>query len=316
MEQQLRLSGDGPVISASVVPACPDRVFVESRNPDELWRSCLLISSVVKTKYMTLIPIDERIDIFNFRSQDRRIMARSWVRLRRGPNKGDLAYVLHSSVNSDRVQIAVLPRGLFSLPGGFDNKKRKRKSQRVPARPFDPIEIKRIHGPDAIQQKGGNYYVFDKKVYRKGMLILNVQSVHTLLRVSSPPLAEIKPFIDAGFVTPGAALAVTSDEVGASVQPGDSVELIAGEQSGCKAMVVTCHDHVALVDVEPSVFDQPSMFLEVPLKHIRRIFHVREGTGEHAGSSGCVVAVLDGGRRLSFIEDKTRNIVSHHFISN
>ena len=153
------------------------------------------------------------------------------------------------------------------------------------------------------------------------MLILNLQSTCTLLRVPSPPFDEIKPFVDAGFVTPAAALAMTSGQVTAAIQPGDYVELIAGEQSGCRARVVICGDDTASVEIEPldlnlHPVNRPTYPIDVPLRCLRRLFRVgdsirvREGAGEHSGCSGCIVDIFDDGQRLIFVEDKTRNTVS------
>jgi transcription elongation factor len=199
-------------------------------------------------------------------------------------------------------------------------RKRKHTPQRLAPLPFDPVKIKHIHGSDALKQKGNDYY-FQKKTFHNGMLIQTVHSIHTLDRVLNPPFHEIKPFISAGFVTPAAALAMTYGQVVASIRPGDNVDVIAGEQAGYKAMVVSCNEDVAVVDLQSSepkqvAVDQSPFLLTVPLRHIRRRLQigdnvcVREDAGENAGSSGCVVAVSDDGQHLTFVEDQTRNHVS------
>ena len=271
---------------------------------------------------MTLIPLDERADLLKIRSEDRRITAQSWVRLRRGPNKGDLAHVLETSINSDQVRIAVMPRMPFTIPLKMDigKGKRKRTPGRLPAQPFDPVKIKHAHGVDVLKHTGDGYY-FQGKLFRKGMLIQTIQSAHTLERVLHPPLHEIKPFISAGFITPVAALAITSGQVLSSILPGDHISLIAGEQSGCKAVVMSCTNDTAIVELESldytqNVVDRPPFLLEAPLCHIRRQFRVgdnvrvKDDAGEHAGSFGLVVAVDDDGQRLTFIKDQATEHVS------
>ena len=320
MEKMFESNTESPVISAFAVPSCPARIYVEGRNYVRVWRVCSMIPEVRKKHGMTLVSVDLRNDLLQVRSEDRRIKPQSWVRLRRGPNKRDLAYVLRSDSNSDRVQIAVMPRMAFTVPGGSMDKKRKRKPPRLLARPFDATEVTHVHGSNALKRRGDSY-IFQNHKFRNGMLILNVQSTCTLLRVPSPPLNEIKPFVDAGFVTPAAALAMTSAQVTAAIQPGDYVELIAGEQSGCRATVVACGDDIASVEIEPfdstlRAVDRPTLPIDVPLRYIRRFIRigdnirVREGAGEHAGRSGCVVAIFDDRQCLSFVEDKTRNTVS------
>ena len=213
-----------------------------------------------------------------------------------------------------------MPRMPFTVPQRKTSKTRKHKLQHLPALPFDPSVIIRVHGPDALKQRGDSY-IYQNKVFRKGMLILDMQSTHAVRPIPLPSLNDIKPFIDAGFVDATTALSMTSHEVLSSIRPGDYIQLIAGEQAGCRAMVVTCDDDIASVDIEPFDSDlnpvyTPSFPVDVPLHYMQRIIRVgdnvrvKENAGDHAGSSGCVVAVLDGGRHLSFIEDKTRNTVS------
>jgi transcription elongation factor len=207
----------------------------------------------------------------------------------------------------------------FTIPvnTGSGMRKRKRRLQQLAPRPFDPVEIKHVHRSDALKQKGDDYY-FQKKLFCKGMLIQTIQSTQSLHRILNPPLHEIKPFISAEFVTPAAALAIISDQVSASIRPGDHVDLIAGEQAGCWATVVSCNHRVAVVDLKSlsneDVVDPPFL-LEVPLRYIRPRFRIgdtvcdRGDAGEHAGLSGCVIVVNEDGKHLTFVEDQTKEHV-------
>jgi transcription elongation factor len=185
---------------------------------------------------------------------------------------------------------------------------------------FDPVEIKHVHGSDALKKKGDDYH-FQKKLFRNGMLIQSIQSTQSLHRSLTPLLHEIQPFISAGFVTPAAALSMISGQVATCIRPGNRVDVIAGEQAGCRAMVVSSNDSVAIVDLEPfdsnqDVVDRPPFLLEMPLRYIRPRFHigdnvrVRGDAGENTGLSGCVVAVNGDGQRLTFVEDQTKEHVS------
>jgi hypothetical protein len=120
-------ASDGIVISVTAAPSCPGRIYVEGWDSNRIWRLCLRMPGVLLSKGMTLVPIDDRADLFKIRTDDRRITAHSWVRLRRGPNKGDLAYVLDASLNCDEVRIAVVPRMAFTIPVNMGSRMRKRK---------------------------------------------------------------------------------------------------------------------------------------------------------------------------------------------
>jgi transcription elongation factor len=214
----------------------------------------------------------------------------------------------------------------FTLPtntgSGKGERKRKRTPQRLAPQPFDPIEVKHVHGSDALKQKGDDYY-FQKKKFREGMLIQTIQSTQTLHRVLDASLDEIKPFIWAGFVTSAAALAMASAQAlaSASIRPGDRVALTAGEYAGHRARVISCNDIVAVLDIldfdaDNKVVYMPPFLWEEPIRHLRRSFYVeekvyvREDVGEHAGSIGCVLAVDGDGQHLTFLEDQTGKHVS------
>jgi hypothetical protein len=213
----------------------------------------------------------------------------------------------------------------FTVPRNpNDNlRKRKRYLERLPALLFDPTEIERVHGPDALKKRGDSY-LFENKTFRNGMLILNVQSLHTLDPLPFPSLREIQPFVEAGFLTHDAALYMTSHEELARIRPGDHVELIAGKQQGYMGMVVAIEDYLAYVDINPLYVepDGPTHLMDVPIHHMQRILHIgahvriRDDAEELAGSSGHVVAVTENQQIVHFIESKTGTSVSFFLNSN
>jgi transcription elongation factor len=180
--------------------------------------------------------------------------------------------------------------------------------------------IKDVHGPDALKQRGDSY-IFDNKTFRNGMLILKVQALHILVPIPFPSLREIMPFVNAGFIAYETALDVTLHEELARIRPGDHVRLIAGEQAGCRAMVITIEDYIACVDILPVDMDpdQPSHLVNVPIYSMQRILRigdnvrVRDDAEELAGSSGFIVAISEDEQAVEFIEEKTRKPVNFFF---
>jgi transcription elongation factor len=310
---------DGSVLSASAFPACPARIYVEGRDRNKIWQVCSRVPDVRKTKGMVLMTTHHHTDLTYW--EDRRINAQTWVRLRRGSNKKDLAYVIRADVTSDRVHIAVVPRMAFTVPRNpNDNlRKRKRQLQRPDAIPFDPSVIEHVHGPDALTRQGDSY-IFENKTFFHGMLILDLQSLHTLYPIPFPSLLEIKPFIEAGFVTEEAALNMTKHEELARILPGDYVRLIEGPQKNCRAMVVTMEDYFACVDIEPYDWEPDTLdrLIHVPIYDMQRILRigdtvrVREDAVDRAGLSGTVVHISDDHQMVRIIraQDNTRDTVN------
>jgi hypothetical protein len=306
----LQMNDDYSLISALYFPGCPGRIYLEGRDPGKVWQACSLVPEVRKMKSMVLIP---GFALSQFRSD--RIRAQTWARLQKGPNKTDLAYVLRADVDSDHVQIAVVPRMAFTVQRSPEDNLCK--LERLPAIPFDPTIIEDVHGPDALKQRGDSC-IFDNKTFRNGMLILNVQALHTLVPIPFPSLREVMPFVDAGFIAYEAALDVTAHEELARIRPGDYVHLIAGQRAGCMAMVVTIEDYIACVDIHPVDMDpdQPSNLVDVPIYSMQRILHVgdyvrvRDDAAELAGSAGIIAAVSEDGQVVQFIQEKTKKTVN------
>jgi hypothetical protein len=180
--------------------------------------------------------------------------------------------------------------------------KRKRQLERSAPALFDPAVIQDVHGPDALKQQGDTY-IFENKTFINGMLILKLQSLHTLEPIPFPSLKEVTPFVDAGFVDHNTALVMTQHEELPRLRPGNSVVILDGEQAGCKALVVSIEDYIACLDIDPLyvTFPKPSHLVDVPIYHMQRILHigdyvhVREDAENLAGWSGSIVAISEDG---------------------
>jgi transcription elongation factor len=198
-------------------------------------------------------------------------------------------------------------------------RKRKRQPERLAPVLFDPVIIKDVHGPGALKQQG-NTYIFDNKTFLNGMLILNLQSLHTLDPIPFPSLKEVMPFVDAGFISHDTALEMTKHEELPRLRPGDSVVILHGKQAGLQALVVTIEDYLACLDIDPVYINpgETSRFVDVPVYVLRRILRigdyvrVREDSLTLAGRSGDIVAISPDETSVTFIDDKTRDSVRSH----
>jgi transcription elongation factor len=203
------------------------------------------------------------------------------------------------------------------------SRKRKRTSQRPPAKLFNTTDMIHYYGRYAISSRNDRQ-VFQKQKFYKGLLELDLFSTHVLTKVQDPRLREVKPFIDAGVVSPGEGLAVTAHETNASLRPGDAVKITSGEHAGCKGILIDADGSVAFIDLDESDCEGNAMpklnhLLQVPIKAIQRIFRigdnvrVRAETGGNPGPAGCITAVDDG--LLSIVDDNTKEPVRSPFPS-
>jgi transcription elongation factor len=243
------------------------------------------------------------------RSRDRRPEKGSWVRLSRGPNKGDLGYVMRSDVNCDLVTVVVVPRIDLCYPQA--SRKRKRTFQRPPAKLFDVLKVSHVYGKDMVSIRNDRH-IFQKKKYYKGLLELNLFTTQMLVRVDEASLVAVRPFVEAGVVSPGEALAVVSHEICARLRPGDAVRITSSEHAGCRGILVIKQGDVAFVDLDDinsqgSDAQKPDILLQVPITALQRIFRVGDKVRVDDGPAGYIVEVGDG--CLSLVEEQTKEVV-------
>jgi transcription elongation factor len=207
----------------------------------------------------------------------------------------------------------------FAVPRN-PNRKRNRRSQRLDACLFDPALIEKVHGSDALERRD-DLYIFENNTFRHGMLILNLQSSHTLDPVPFPSKAEIEPFVKANLLTREDALSMTSHEELAILRPDDHVVLTAGEKEGRTGFVIAYEDYIAYIRLEPDHTD-PTVFAYASIHDIKRILYientiqVRQDAGELAGTIGRITWISDDMQFVEFIDDLTRTHVSLIFILN
>ena len=307
---------DPSILSAFTLPSLPNRIVIECTNPSNFLRHCSKISQLRALRGIFPVPLEDRVSLMTVHSQDRRLQCGSWVRLGFGTNKGDLGYVTRSDANCDCVRVVVVPR--IDLYDPHPSKKRKRTSQRPSAKLFNATDMIHYYGRDAILTRNGRE-VFQKQKYYKGLLELDLFATHALRKVQDPKLQEVKPFVEAGVISPGEGLAITAHEANASLLPGDAVKITSGEHAGCKGILTDADGRFAFIDLDETdckgnALPKLDRLLQVPIKAIQRIFRIgdnvrvrAEADGSAVGPAGCITEVGDG--LLSIVDDTTKKPV-------
>jgi transcription elongation factor SPT5 len=318
---KLLAATDPAIVSAYTVPALPNRIVVEGRDPRAVWRACSEVSLLQVGRQIVPVPVEERTDLLKIHSQNRRPLPFSWVRLRRGLYKGDLALVVWSSPTSDIVRLLLVPRILLCHSAYAETRKRKRISfsERPPAKLFNRREVVAVYGEDSVQFK--NYDVFQNQGFTSlGLLQTRLFSTLMIRPEPNPTLVEVRPFVDACEVKFEDALAVTSHEVNARLKPGNSVMIISGEHRDCKGIVVDIENGLLFIDIDEddcygNMAPKIEVLLQVPLAAVRRLFcvgdyvRVMAGADGLPGPAGHIVEVEDPLGRLCLVDEQTKELV-------
>ncbi|KAI0918158.1 hypothetical protein AcV5_002926 [Taiwanofungus camphoratus] len=141
------------IISIFMLPGVVSHLYVEAATIQgallDVMGSCL-----ANRKY-TVVPLEERATLLKMRYSRHNVPSDSWVRVRRGRYKGDLAYVTSVDNESD-AELWVVPR--LSTHAWQKRKQGKcgKRDRPAPAL-FDIQETQRIHGDNAVLASSGKY---------------------------------------------------------------------------------------------------------------------------------------------------------------
>jgi transcription elongation factor SPT5 len=302
------------ILSALCRPSLPGRVYVECRSKRAVYEACSKIPDVHLAKDIVLVPLEDRVGLLTLATEDTTIPKRSWVRVKRGLYKGDEAFVIKSSRNSDRLTIVLVPR----MAPWYRKGKRRSLAQRPPPQLFyeaDAEAIQRVD-EDKGQRKPQIKYIrygpfkdgfeFKGRTYFNGFLFLNVfgGQFAQQARVSSKTLATF--FLNRIITTEEASS--YSPTVG--IEVGNAVKVVEGAQAGLTGIayeIIGDAVRVKLDVLDDNGDDVNIDSADVPVAFLKRVFkvgsNVRVVHGAESGRHGIVVAVYDA--LLTFVEDKT-----------
>eukprot|EP00158_Paraphelidium_tribonemae_P006172 Partr_v1_DN27710_c0_g1_i2_m67689 putative The SPT4-SPT5 complex mediates both activation and inhibition of transcription elongation, and plays a role in pre- mRNA processing. This complex seems to be important for the stability of the RNA polymerase II elongation machinery on the chromatin template but not for the inherent ability of this machinery to translocate down the gene len=103
-------------------------IYVEARSQSDVQRAIDKMNNIYASK-ITLIPVEEMVDVLTVKQRVTGLKPGSWVRMKRGKYKGDLAQVVMAS-GGETIEIKLVPRLDFGEKPSKEDRKRK-----VTARP-------------------------------------------------------------------------------------------------------------------------------------------------------------------------------------
>lgn len=260
-----------------------------------------------------LVPVEEFPNLLRAsKSSDVKVEPGSYVRVKRGKFKGDLAIVDNVEDNGLEVILQLVPR--IDYKGGEideDTGKRKRISSkfRPPQRLFskkDALE----YDPSNLIVKSNTSFYYKGEEYIDGFLFkqfklqfLETQNVH-------PKLEEISRFNtgdDDKLDLTSIAQSLKSSKA-TVFNTGDRVQVLQGEQQGLQGDVISAANETVLI--KPSGIQSSN--LEFPISNLRKIFHEGDHIsvikGNHNGHTGIVVSVKED--HVTFISDQSHKDIT------
>ncbi len=301
-------------------------VYVEARSESHVLKALAGLRSVYFSKKPKLVPVEEMVTAITYiRPASKSVAAGSWVRMKSGLYKGDLARVEFVDINDGRAIVKIVPR--LDMAGMAAKKAAKSRGSEVPKRanksrplqkPFIPEEA-RTFNLDVVQQRdrmtGEMQYILNNtQRFIGGYLMKSVALKTVAVETSAPPLDELQRF-DAASQSDVNKEDVTDLLKGFDIDAGktifaarDKVEVKQGELQGVRGTVVRVTDDgqimVRLHDSALSGFEPISFNPKELKKHVEVGAHVKVINGSHKGQTGMVVSVEDS--TCHIVTDATR----------
>jgi transcription elongation factor SPT5 len=158
-----------------------------------------------------MVPIKEMTDVLRVVKEQSVMKPKSWVRLKRGIFKDDIAQVDYVDVAQNQVHLKLIPRIDYSRPRGAlrtaqsDADAKKKRKIRPPLKLFDLEAIRAVGGEVT---SDGDFLIFEGNRYsRKGFLYKNFSMSAILADGVKPTLIELERFEEA---VEGVDMAVSS----------------------------------------------------------------------------------------------------------
>uniref|UniRef100_A0A8D0KEQ0 Transcription elongation factor SPT5 n=1 Tax=Salvator merianae TaxID=96440 RepID=A0A8D0KEQ0_SALMN len=242
-----------------------------------------------------MVPIKEMTDVLKVVKEVTNLKPKSWVRLKRGIYKDDIAQVDYVEPSQNQISLKMIPRIDFDrIKARMSQKEwfaKRKKFKRPPQRLFDAEKIRSLGGDVA---SDGDFLIFEGNRYsRKGFLFKSFAMPAVITEGVKPTLSELEKFEDQ---PEGIDLEIVTESTGKerehNFQPGDNVEVCEGELINLQGKILSVDGNK--ITIMPKHEDLKDM-LEFPAQELRKYFkmgdHVKVIAGRFEGDTGLIVRV-------------------------
>jgi transcription elongation factor SPT5 len=349
----MRKTGKGAmaIMSASAQDHLKSYIYVEAEREDHVKKALAGMRHVYHMKPIRLVPIKEMVDSISVtKKKVENVVVGSWVRMRGGVYKGDLARVVDANYADNQCTVKLVPRFDYAHlqakeEGAAAGRAKKDGAMRPPARLFTEAEARKHNLTfergrqdrrmgDVVDMLCGQYKLKD------GYHVKTISFVSCKL-AEAPALDELQRYAageeateakarggkDSGARDGSSGAEANLEALAASLgegaggsrdqnfRPGDQVVIAQGDLKNLAGVVERVN-----ADGSVRIMPQHEMLheaLDIDRDHLRKSFklgsHVRCVHGRHEGESGLVVKVE--GEVATVFGDVTKEefvVFSHH----
>ncbi|WJX34072.1 hypothetical protein P8452_22220 [Trifolium repens] len=311
MQKYIDKGSELQIRSAIALDHLKNYIYVEADKEAHVREACKGLRNIFGQK-ITLVPIREMTDVLSVESKAIDLARGTWVRMKIGTYKGDLAKVVDVDNVRQRVTVKLIPRiDLQALANKLEGREVVKKKAFVPPPRFMNVDearelhIRVEHRRDAY---GERFEAFGGMMFKDGFLYKTVSIKSISAQNIKPTFDELEKFRKPGESGDGDVASLSTlfaNRKKGHFMKGDAVIVIKGDLKNLKGWVEKVDEDN--VHIRPEIKDLPKT-LAVNEKELVKYFepgnHVKVVSGAQEGATGMVVKVEQ--HVLILISDTTK----------
>ncbi|KAL2657758.1 hypothetical protein AAZV13_04G198500 [Glycine max] len=311
MQKYIDKGSELQIRSAIALDHLKNYIYVEADKEAHVREACKGLRNIFGQK-ITLVPIREMTDVLSVESKAIDLARDTWVRLKIGTYKGDLAKVVDVDNVRQRVTVKLIPRiDLQALANKLEGREVVKKKAFVPPPRFMNVDearelhIRVEHRRDAY---GERFDAIGGMMFKDGFLYKTVSIKSISAQNIKPTFDELEKFRKPGESGDGDVASLSTlfaNRKKGHFMKGDAVIVVKGDLKNLKGKVEKVDEDN--VHIRPEMEDLPKT-IAVNEKELCKYFepgnHVKVVSGAQEGATGMVVKVEQ--HVLILISDTTK----------
>ncbi|XP_004502577.1 putative transcription elongation factor SPT5 homolog 1 [Cicer arietinum] len=311
MQKYIDKGSELQIRSAVALDHLKNYIYVEADKEAHVREACKGLRNIFGQK-ITLVPIREMTDVLSVESKAIDLARDTWVRMKIGTYKGDLAKVVDVDNVRQRVTVKLIPRiDLQALANKLEGREVVKKKAFVPPPRFMNVDearelhIRVEHRRDAY---GERFDAIGGMMFKDGFLYKTVSIKSISAQNIKPTFDELEKFRKPGESGDGDVVSLSTlfaNRKKGHFMKGDAVIVIKGDLKNLKGWVEKVDEDN--VHIRPEIKGLPKT-LAVNEKELCKYFepgnHVKVVSGAQEGATGMVVKVEQ--HVLILISDTTK----------
>ncbi|ERN01275.1 hypothetical protein AMTR_s00002p00250180 [Amborella trichopoda] len=301
------------IMSVIALDHLKNYIYIEAHKEAHVKEACKGMRHIYSYTKVLLVPIKEMTDVLSVESKSVELSKDTWVRVKLGTYKGDLAKVVDVDNVRQRVTIKLIPRiDLQALANKMEGREVGKKKNFVPPPRFiNTREMKDMHIPVERRRDPatGEYFeTIDGMMFKDGYLYKTVSMKSISSQNIHPSFDELEKFRKPGKDSNGDMASLSTlfaNRKKGHFIKGDAVIVVRGDLKNLMGWVEKVEEeNVYIRSKMPGLKETLAVNEKELCKYFKPGDHVKVVSGAQEGATGMVVKVE--GHVLIILSDTTK----------